>query len=116
MTPDQAETAAEAPVPVEPHEAATPTRIEPRAMLKRLQSESPAFRDCKPLALKIDTSILARFADFDRKNLRIALRMHTASTKYLKAVERGSERFDLDGKPAGEVTQEQREHAATIRS
>jgi ProP effector len=39
---------------------------------------------CKPLALKIDTSILARFADFDRKNLRIALRMHTASTKYLK--------------------------------
>lgn len=34
------------------------------------------------------------------------------STKYLKAVERGAERFDLDGKPAGEVTAEQREHAA----
>ena len=114
MTPDQAETRAEAPVAVEPQDTAALARIEPRAMLKRLQSESPAFRDCKPLALKIDTSILARFADFDRKNLRIALRMYTASTKYLKAVERGTERFDLDGKPAGEVTQEQREHAATL--
>ena len=60
-----------------------------------------------------DASILARFPEFDRKNLRIALRMHTASTKYLKAVERGAERFDLDGNPAGEVTQEQRQHAAT---
>ncbi|HHW64849.1 MAG TPA: ProQ activator of osmoprotectant transporter prop, partial [Rhodocyclaceae bacterium] len=28
-------------------------RLEPRAMLKRLQAESPAFRDWKPLALKI---------------------------------------------------------------
>lgn len=113
MTPDQAETGVDAPVSVEAQDAATPARIEPRAMLKRLQAESPAFRDCKPLALKIDTSILARFQDFDRKNLRIAMRMHTASTKYLKAVERGSERFDLDGKPAGEVTEEQRQHAAT---
>ncbi len=112
MTPDQAETGADGAVYVQPQEAATPARIEPRAMLKRLQSESPAFRDCKPLALKIDVNILERFPEFDRKNLRIAMRMHTASTKYLKAVERGSERFDLEGKPVGEVTQEQREHAA----
>lgn len=114
MTPDQAETGAEGSVSMEPQEAATPARIEPRTMLKRLQSESPAFRDCKPLALKIDANILERFPEFDRKNLRIAMRMHTASTKYLKAVERGSERFDLEGKPAGEVTQEQRQHAATL--
>lgn len=113
MTPDQIETAAEAPVSAEPQNAAAAVRLEPRAMLKRLQAESPAFRDWKPLALKIDASILARFPEFDRKNLRIALRMHTASTKYLKAVERGAERFDLDGNPAGEVTQEQRQHAAT---
>lgn len=87
-------------------------RIEPRAMLQRLQAECAAFRDCKPLALKIDASILARFPDFDRKNLRTALRMHTASTRYLKAIERSRERFDLDGMPAGEVTDEQRSHAA----
>ncbi len=113
MTPEQADTGVEAPAAPEQHEAAASVRVEPRAMLKRLQAESPAFRECKPLALKIDASILTRFPEFDRKNLRIALRMFTASTKYLKAVERGTERFDLDGKPAGEVTAEQREHAAT---
>lgn len=112
MTPEQAETGAVVSPNPDPAEASKRPPIEPRAILKRLQAESPAFRDSKPLALKIDASILARFPDFDRKNLRIALRMHTASTKYLKAVERGSERFDLDGKPAGEVTAEQRQHAA----
>lgn len=88
-------------------------RIEPRAMLKRLQAESTAFRDHKPLALKIDAAILERFPDFDRKNLRIALRMHTASTKYLKAVARETQRYDLDGQPAGELAEEHRTHAAT---
>lgn len=113
MTLQQAETVAPEPASADAQEAAKQPRIEPRAILKRLQAESPAFRDSKPLALKIDASILARFPDFDRRNLRIALRMHTASTKYLKAVERGGERFDLDGKAAGEVTGEQRLHAAT---
>lgn len=113
MTLQQAETVAPEPASADAQEAAKQPRIEPRAILKRLQAESPAFRDSKPLALKIDASILARFPDFDRRNLRIALRMHTASTKYLKAVERGGERFDLDGKAAGEVTEEQRLHAAT---
>lgn len=96
-----------------PAPAVARPRIEPRALLQRLQTESPAFRDCKPLALKIDASILERFPDFDRKSLRAALRMHTASTRYLKAVERSAVRFDLDGKPAGEVTEEQRLHAST---
>lgn len=89
-------------------------RIEPRALLQRLQAASPAFRDCRPLALKIDASILERFPDFDRKCLRAALRIHTASTRYLKALERSKERFDLDGNPVGEVTEEQRIHAATV--
>lgn len=87
--------------------------LEPRALLQKLQALSPTFRDCKPLALRIDTSILERFPDFERKALRAALRMHTASTRYLKAVERSAERFDLDGNVAGEVTEEQRSHAAT---
>lgn len=113
MIPEQADTGAvESQTTDAPEESKRP-RVEPRAILKRLQTESPAFRDNKPLALKIDTSILERYPDLDRKSLRIALRMHTASTKYLKSVERGSERFDLDGKPAGEVTEEQRQHAAS---
>lgn len=106
--PPDATVAAPSPAPVTPR-----PRIEPRALLQRLQAASPAFRDCKPLALKIDASILERFPDFDRKSLRAALRMHTASTRYLKAVERATARFDLDGNPAGEVTEEQRTHAST---
>lgn len=101
----------------EPDSSAAPTapkqRIEPRALLQRLQKEFAAFRDCKPLALKIDASIAERMPEIDRKSLRAALRMHTASTRYLKAVERSQQRFDLDGQPAGEVTEEQRTHAAT---
>lgn len=89
------------------------TVIEPRALLQQLQALSPTFRDCKPLALRIDANILERFPQFERKTLRAALRMHTASTRYLKAVERSTERFDFDGEVAGEVTEEQRTHAAT---
>lgn len=112
--PDQAAAPAPAAEPVaNPAAAPAIKALDPRAMLKRLQAETTAFRECKPLALKIDAAILTRFPDFDRKNLRVALRMHTASTRYLKAVERSRERFDLDGTVAGEVTEEQRLHAAT---
>ncbi|ANQ85852.1 hypothetical protein dqs_2824 [Azoarcus olearius] len=88
--------------------------LEPRALLQQLQAASPTFRDCKPLALRIDATILERFPQFERKVLRSALRMHTASTKYLKAVERSAERYDLDGQVAGEVTEEQRQHASAL--
>lgn len=114
MTSEQIEAAAEQPASAE---AATSeqvrAKVDPRAMLKRLQAESPTFRDYLPLALKIDTAILERFPDFERKNLRVALRLHTASTKYLKSVARGTHRHDLDGQPVGELTEEHRTHAAT---
>ena len=99
--------------PATENNAAPRQRIEPRALLQRLQEAFPAFRDCKPLALRIDASIVERMPDIDRKSLRAALRMYTASTRYLKAVERSQQRFDLDGQPAGEVTEEQRTHAST---
>jgi ProP effector len=86
--------------------------IEPRELLKQLQAVSPTFKECRPLAIRIDTAIHERFPAFSRKALRSALRLHTASTRYLKAVEKGDTRFDLDGNPAGEVTEEQRTHAA----
>ncbi|HRP25558.1 MAG TPA: ProQ/FinO family protein [Thauera sp.] len=114
MTAEHASTSTAAPGAAPSVEPAKPApRLEPRAMLKRLEAECPVFRDCKPLALKIDNSIIERFPDFERKTLRIALRMHTASTRYLKAVERNAQRFDLDGNPVGEVTEEQRVHAST---
>lgn len=87
--------------------------LEPRALLQKLQEQSPTFREYKPLAIRIDARILERFPEFEKKTLRTALRMHTASTRYLKSMERAKERFDFDGNVAGEVTEEQRVHAST---
>ncbi len=85
-----------------------------RGILQRLREQSPTFRDFRPLALRIDTAIMARFPEFERKALRSALHFHTATTRYLKEIQRSPERFDLDGNVSGEVTEEQRAHAATL--
>ncbi len=70
-----------------------------------------AFRDCQPLAIGIHKAIKARLPDMSTQELKVALRMHTASTRYLKVMSQADIRFDLDGTPAGEVTAEQRQQA-----
>jgi ProP effector len=82
-----------------------------RGLLKLLQESFPAIRDSQPLAIGIDAAILARLPEVDKKTLRAALRMHTGATRYLKAMTRATQRVGLDGEPAGEVTDEQRQHA-----
>jgi len=93
-------------------EGADNTASDPREVLKQLRETSPTFRECKPVALRIDKAIAERFPQYSRKLIRNAMRMHTASTRYLKSVEKGETRFDLDGNEAGEVTAEHREHAS----
>ena len=83
------------------------------ALLDTLGANFAVLRECRPLALGIHKIIIARMPEVDTAQLRLALRMHTASTRYLKALQAAGERFDLDGKAAGEVTAEQREVAAT---
>lgn len=84
------------------------------ALLDTLGTSFAVFRECRPLALGIHKAIIARMPEIDAAQLRLALRMHTASTRYLKALQAAGERFDLDGMAAGEVTAEQREVAATL--
>jgi ProP effector len=87
-----------------------------RALIKELQEKFAVFRDCQPLAIGIDKQLLARLPDLDRKVLRTALRFHTHSLRYLKAMEKATVRFDLEGNPADEVTEAHRSHASeTIR-
>ena len=95
-----------------PATEAKPAGIDARGLLQKLQEISPTFSEVKPLALRIDKAIAERFPEVDRKVVRSAMRMHTATTRYLKAVEKASARFDLDGNESGEVTEEQRQHAA----
>lgn len=92
-------------------------RPRPRnAVLNTLSDSFKAFSECLPLALGIHKVIKERLPEIDMQQLRTALRLHTASTRYLKVLSAASVRFDLDGVPAGEVTAEQRQQALdTVR-
>ena len=58
--------------------------IDARALLKDLQASFDVFRNFSPLAIGIDKQLLAQQPDLSRKALRLALRSHTMSTRYLK--------------------------------
>lgn len=87
---------------------------EARALLKDIQSRFDVFRNHTPLAIGIDKQLIAQQPELIRKALRLALRSHTLSTRYLKEMQTGSQRFNLDGSAAGEVTDEARAHAAEM--
>jgi ProP effector len=96
-------------------EAAAPAAsLSPRALLKQLQQQFPAFGKCLPLDIGIDKQLLARMPGLDRKTMRAALGIHTGSLRYLKAMEKATVRYDLDGKPGAEVTDTHRAHAKEV--
>jgi ProP effector len=82
-----------------------------RALLKQLQQQFPAFRDCLPLAIGIDKQLLSRIPGLDRKTMRAALGIHTGSMRYLRSMEKATVRYDLDGVAGAEVTDTHRLHA-----
>lgn len=88
--------------------------IDTRSLLKDLQTRYAVFRDFSPLAIGIDKQLFAALPDLSRKALRVAMRSHTMATRYLKEMEKGTQRLNLDGSPAGEVTDENRQHASEL--
>lgn len=86
-------------------------RRQQNPILATLSASFKVFRDCQPLAIGIHKSIKERLPDLDAQQLKATMRMHTASTCYLKVLSQADTRFDLDGAPAGEVTAEQRQQA-----
>ena len=66
----------------------------------------------KPLKLRIQADIQARAPGmFTKQALSAFLRRHTGSTAYLNALVASAQRFDLDGQPAGELSDEHRQAA-----
>lgn len=108
--PDAAPSAPESAAAATPAKTAT-AGLSPRALLKQLQQEFPAFRDCLPLAIGIDKQLLARMPGLDRKVMRAALGIHTGSMRYLRAMEKAKVRYDLDGTAGAEVPDTHRAHA-----
>lgn len=66
----------------------------------------------KPLKLRIQVDIQERAPGvFSKQALSAFFRRYTGSTTYLIAVSRAKQRFDLDGQPNGELTDEHRQVA-----
>jgi ProP effector len=84
------------------------------ATLDSFVTSFPAFRDVLPLAIGIHKSILERLPELTKQQVNMALKIHTLSTRYLKAMAKATQRFDLDGNAVGDVTDEQREVANTM--
>ena len=103
-------------VPAAPAAPAAPARTEPStaATAARLAELFPAlFTGApKPLKLRIQADIQERApGEFSKTALSAFLRRLTGATSYLVAVSRGKQRFDLDGQPAGELSEEHRQVA-----
>lgn len=97
--------------PVMTENAAKSPRRNP--LLDALAAQYAVIRDNKPLALGIHKTIKERAPETNAGELRVAMRIHTSSTRYLKALLAGKERYNLDGAVEGEITDEQRAAADT---
>ena len=104
---DDSRVAAAAGAPVAP-------ALSARSLLKQLQHQFTAFRNCLPLAIGIDKQLLARLPELDRKTMRAALGIHTGSLRYLRAMEKATVRYDLDGAAGAEVADTHRQHAKEV--
>ena len=85
--------------------------VQGRTLLTELRQRFPAFGKCLPLAIGIDKLLLVQMPEISKKTLRVALNMHTNSSRYLKAMATATGRFDLEGNAAGDVAEEHRARA-----
>ncbi|HET9823561.1 MAG TPA: ProQ/FinO family protein, partial [Burkholderiaceae bacterium] len=109
----------EAPAPSGSAPAARPD-LSPEATGARLAALFPALfvgpdgrGEWKAIKLRIHADIQARApGEFSKRALGIFFSRYTTTTPYLKALAApGSQRFDLDGQPAGEIAEEHRSAA-----
>ncbi|HEX5356090.1 MAG TPA: ProQ/FINO family protein [Aquabacterium sp.] len=130
ISPAPADQAAEPPAPdtvPEAVPAAAATADSAAAPAQAQQPESPAATAArlaelfpalfkgqpKPLKLRIQVDIQERAPGvFSKQALSAFFRRYTGATSYLIAVSKATQRFDLDGQPAGELTDEHRKVAA----
>lgn len=79
-----------------------------------LSQQSPTWCNHLPLKLGIIEDIYNLLGDdspYSKRVIHKTLRWHTSRTQYLRNVLQHTQRYGLDGQPAGEVTTSQRQHA-----
>ena len=113
------EPAAETNAGAPPSAAADPSpkaarEMSPGACAELLKQHFPALfgGQPKPLKLRIQADIAQRAPGvFSKGAMSAFFRRYTGSTGYLIALGKASQRFDLDGQPAGELSDEHRQLA-----
>lgn len=99
---------------VAPTASVRPPEMSPAACSDLLKQHFPALfaSGAKPLKLRIQTDIQQRAPGvFTKGALSAFFRRYTGSTGYLIALSKAEQRFDLDGQPAGELSEEHRQLA-----
>lgn len=102
LTPEVAGEATPAAADAPASTAAVDATAELKALFPALFTGKP-----KPVKLRIQADIQERApGKFSKAQLSAFLRRHTGSTGYLIALTQAKTRFDLDGNPAGEISEE----------
>jgi len=78
---------------------------------EHVYSKFEVFRQFRPLALGIHESLIAALPQFDANLISRVVANHCRKPRYVKSLARGGKRFDLAGKPAGEVSAEEKKAA-----
>lgn len=112
-TPSEAPAEAPAEAAAQPPGAAKAPResVDLDAVAAALKQHFPALFGAapKPLKLRIQTDIQQRApGQFSKRALGVFFHRYTTSTNYLIALTQATQRFDLDGQPAGELSEEHR--------
>jgi sRNA-binding protein len=76
-----------------------------------LYSKYNVFSAFYPLAIGIDKAVISAMPQFDETLILRALANHCHRPRYIKSLARGGNRYDLWGKPKGEVTSEEQKIA-----
>jgi len=82
---------------------------------EHVYSKFEVFRQFRPLALGIHESLIAALPQFDPVLISRVVANHCRKPRYIKSLARGGKRFDLSGKPQGEVRPEEKK-AAELQS
>ena len=82
---------------------------------RHVYSKFEVFRQFRPLALGIHESLIATLSQFDPVLISRVVANHCRKPRYIKSLARGGKRFDLSGKPVGEVKPEEKK-AAELQS
>ena len=94
-----------------PEAPETPVSAAPVDVAAQLKAQFPALftGGHKPLKLRIQADIQERApGQYTKTQLSAFFRRYTGNTGYLIALTKATQRFDLDGKEAGEISEEHR--------